>query len=212
MIVRIHRGSVLPRIDARRTPDGTLVQALRPTAADMRELFLYGLGFFMVLPIIFLTRGGVLAHVARLMQVGAFFSMFLGLLTTYLRRKRLLRAMLLVSHWPIRLGDTVKVRFRAMLRKSAPVATLTAALRCAEEVTIGGGREQVKRSAAMFELELPCSKQKRQIVEEEWTFTIPPDLPSSFAVMSNRLEWRVDTLLMDVPANFLLLVIPEVAP
>ena len=211
----LHRGSVLPQIETSRTVGGTYVRAFQ-TPGGMREVLLYGFAFVSVLSVAFLPKGGVLSHVALLVQAAGFFAAFFGLLTTYLRRRRLFRATLLVRPWPIRLGATVEARFRAMVHRSAPISTLTAKLRCAEEITIGYGRDEVKRSAVAYEFELPCSKQERQIVEESWTFTIPTNLPASFVVPSNRLEWRVNATLttkgVDVPADFLLLVIPEVAP
>lgn len=52
-------------------------------------------------------------------------------------------------------------------------------------------------------------------MEEEWTIPIPPTLPPSFEVPSNAVRWRLTTMLttsgVEVPADFTLLVIPEVA-
>jgi hypothetical protein len=140
---------------------------------------------------------------------------FLGMLSHYLRRRRLFKGTLLVRPWPIRLGGEITMKYRAMLKKSAPVSSLAAKLQCAEDVTIGRGKYQQKKIAPLYELELQCSKHERRVVEEEWTFAIPPTLPPSFEVPCNAVRWRLTTMLttsgVEIPADFTLLVIPELA-
>src|SRR5829696_3830 len=100
--MRLHRGSVLPRISVQRTLEGTLLRAVQPTAADLREVILYGFAFLMIFAVVFVPRGGLVGQFARLMQAAGFFSVFFGALSTYLRRKRLFRATLLLGRWPLR--------------------------------------------------------------------------------------------------------------
>jgi hypothetical protein len=186
------------------------VHALRPTAADVRELVLYFIAFLLFLGAALAPKGGVVSQGFRALNAGGVLMGFLAMLSYYLRRRRLFKATLLVPSWPLRLGDTVTLRFRAMLKKTA-VSTLAAKLQCVEQVTIGQGRGQQKANAVAYELELPCSKQERRVVEEEWTLTIPTTLPPSMDVYCNTIRWRIAAMLMDVPAEFTLLVIPEVA-
>ena len=215
MAHRLHEGSVLPRVDVQRTAWGTFVRAVGPTADDVMGLVLYGIALLIFIAAALVPRGSVTSHAVRVANAGGVFMLFLGMLTQFLKRRRLFRGTLLVHPWPIRLGDNVKVNFRAMLKKSAPVSSLTAKLQCTEHVRIGYGREQAKKSAVIHEVDLPCSKQERRIVEEEWTFAIPPALPPSLDVHDSRIEWRVAAALttagVEIPADFVLLVIPEVA-
>src|SRR4051812_16810928 len=98
--MRLHRGSVLPRIAVERKPEGTLLRAAQPTGADLREVILYGFAFLMIFAVVFVRRGGLFGQFTRLMQAAGFFSVFFGALSTYLRRRRLFRATLLLGHWP----------------------------------------------------------------------------------------------------------------
>jgi len=210
---KLHRGSVLPRVAVKHTAEGTVVQAPRPTASDVGQLVLYGIAFLMFLGAALMSKGG--AALFRGLNAGGGLMGFLAMLSHYLRRRRLFRGTLLVRPWPIRLGGEVTMKYRAMLKKSAPVSSLAAKLLCVEEVIIGGGRDVQKKSGALYELDLQCSKHERRIVEEEWTFTLPPTLPPSFEVKCNYVRWRLATVLttsgVDVPADFALLVIPEIA-
>ena len=214
MRYKLHRGSVLPRVDVRRTAEGTLVHAQRPTSADVKELVLYGIGCLMFLGAALVSKGGLAAQLFRALNAAGVLFGFLGMLAHYLRRRRLFRATLLVRPWPIRLGGDVTMRYRAMLKKSAPVSSLVAKLRCSEEVIIGGGKHLEKKGSALYELDLQCSAHERRVVEEEWTVPIPPTVPPSFEVPCNAVRWRVTTMLttegVEVPADFTLLVIPEV--
>jgi hypothetical protein len=211
---KLHRGSVLPRVDVKHTAEGMVVHAARPTRGDVGELVLYGIAFLMFLGAA-LVPAGIAAQLFRALNAGGVFLGFLGMLAHYLRRRRLYRATLLVRPWPIRLGGDVTLKYRAMLKKSVTVSSLTAKLQCAEEVIIGGGKSVQKKSGALYELELQCSKHERRVVEEEWTIPIPPTLPPSFDVPCNAVRWRLTTVLttsgVEVPADFALLVIPEIA-
>jgi len=208
-MLRLHRGSVLPRVFVERTREGTLLRAALPTGADLRGVIVYGIAFLAVFAVAFLPKGGISGQIARFTQAAAFFSVFFGALTTYLRRRRLFRATLLLPHWPLHLGDTVQARFRAMLKKSARVTEVAAKLQCVENVVIGGGRDVRKPTAVIYELDLPCAKSERQVIDEEWTLTIPAGLPTSYDVALSKVEWRVTALLGEVPADFLLLVTPR---
>lgn len=213
--MRLHRGSVLPRVDVKHTAEGMVVHAARPTSSDVGELVLYGIGFLMFLAAALVSKGGLAAQLFRALNAGGVLFGFLGMLAHYLRRRRLFRGTLLVRPWPIRLGGDVTLKYRAMLKKSATVSSLTAKLQCVEDVIIGRGKYLEKKSGALYELDLQCSKHERRVVEEEWTIPIPPTLPPSFDVPCNAVRWRLTTVLttsgVEVPADFALLVIPEIA-
>lgn len=134
-------------------------------------------------------------------------SMFTVGLRQYVVRRRLLRAGLLVHPWPIRLGDTVEMRFHATMRGGAPVTSIAAKFECAEEVTIGSGRDQQKKSATLYAVDLPDAKQ--------WSVTVPAELPPSMKLPANAIRWRVRAMLTteraEVPAELEVLVMPEVA-
>lgn len=214
MLYKLHRGSVLPRVAVKHTAEGTVVQALRPTSRDVGELVLYGIGFLIFGATAVFSRGGA-AQLFRALNAGGVLLGFLGMLSYYLRRRRLFRGTLLVDQWPIRLGGDVTMKYRAMLKKSAPVSSLAAKLLCTEDVILSSGRSVEKRSGVLYELELQCTKHERRVVEEEWTVALPPTLPASFEVPCNAVRWRLATVLttsgVDVPADFTLVVIPEIA-
>ena len=207
--MRLHRGSVLPRISVERKPEGTLLRAAQPTRADVRELILYFIAFLMFAGAALATRGNLTALAMRGLNAAGVFMGFLAVLARHLRRRRLFRGTLLFSRWPLRLGDTVAVRFRAMLKKSAPVTEVAAKLQCVEQAVVGNGREVRKPVGVLFELDLPCAKSERHIVDEEWTVTIPAELPPSFDVAMSKVDWRITAMLGEVPAEFRLLVTPQ---
>jgi hypothetical protein len=217
MSYRLHRGSVLPRIRVEQTSGGALLRAARPGWHDIATLATFALAFLLLLASALTPRIGLTSQVVLFLKAGGALMVFLGSLSHYLRRRRLFQATLLVRSWPIRLGDDVEVRFRALLKKAAPVSALKATLQCVVEVTFGGGRDQQKKAETLYELDLRPSKWsvEHRKVEEEWTLTIPDALPPSLEVPCNKVQWRVTTLLTtagtDVPAEFMLLVIPEVA-
>jgi hypothetical protein len=181
----------------------------------VKELVLYAIAFLLFLGAALMPKGGIVAQGFRALQAGGVLMGFLGMLSHYRRRRRLFKGTLLVRPWPIRLGGEVTLKYRAMLKKSAPISSLVAKLRCAEDVTIGSGRYQEKKSAPLFELELQCSNHERRVVEEEWTVAIPPTHPPSFEVPGNSVRWGLTTMLttsgVEIPAEFTLVVIPEVA-
>ncbi len=206
---RLHRGSVLPRVHTERNAGGTLLRAIVPGHREMKEIILIGIALLIFIACAVIPKGGPTAMLVRGLQAAAVFLTFLAALHRYVTGRRLARATLTFKRWPLRLGETVPVRFRAMLRKSQHVSEVAAKLQCVEQVLIGGGRYQENPSNVLYEVDLPCAKEQRRVIDEEWTFAIPADLPPSLDVRMSKVEWRVSAMLGEVPANFLLLVTPR---
>jgi hypothetical protein len=207
--MRLHRGSVLPRVSVERTPEGTLLRAQLPGRKEMGEIITIGIALLLFLFAALMPKGGPTAQFFRILQAGAVLLTFLAALHHYIKGRRLFRATLLVPSWPLRLGDTTPVRFRAMLRKSARVSEIAAKLQCGEQVTVGRGRHEQRPDNVLYEIDLPCATEERRVVDEEWTIAIPPELPPSFDVATSKIEWRITAMLGEVPAKFLLLVTPR---
>ena len=135
----------------------------------------------------------------------------------YFRQRRLERATLLVRPWPLRLGQRATVRFEKRLKKHAAVDAVSARLVCIEEAVASSGRHQTVKREIRFELPLETSAARIEgrTVRDEWQFEIPHTELPSFAVKSNKIQWRVETITecggTPVAADFELLVIPEVA-
>lgn len=204
--MRRYEGPVLPRISGRRTPDGILLIARGVVWRDLREQIVVGVALLIGVAAVIL---GAASH--RDIGRAIFFtvstaSVFTAGLGQYLLRRRLLRAGLLVQPWPIRLGDTVEMRFHATMRGGTPVTSIVAKFECAEEVTIGSGRDRHKKSATLYSVDLPDARQ--------WSATVPAELPPSMSVPGNAIRWQLRTVLTteraDVPADFEILVMPEV--
>lgn len=137
------------------------------------------------------------------------------------------RPALILSQWPISLGDTVRVRFQCRLR-GVRARQVQAHISCSEWVsyhqevknTRSPGTSVILRTEAnpCWSQHLPNITQASgtRHIDAEWEITIPPDLPPSFVSPSGRIEWR---LKIAVPNNtfepaiseFLLYVKPEVA-
>jgi hypothetical protein len=208
-------GSVLPRIPTTRGAGWTGLTVSGAGTLDVLRLVGYGATIVIVVSL------PVLAHkIAQGFRAFAFgFSvslMFAAALSEYLRRHRLRRATLVIHPWPIKFGATVEAHFRIFMRGGAPVSALAAKLECVEEVTIGSGRDAQHRKSTPYEAALDCVHQTdRRHVTAAWTFVVPEGHPQSLAVPSNKVTWRlavtVTTDHVEVPVNFDLLVVPEVA-
>jgi hypothetical protein len=214
---RRHRGSVLPRVPVQRTPQGTRVVAEVTGWKD-------ALGFWFLAT---LFIGVAILVVAVTKSPSRQLEFFLSLAGSgvlvaetgrrYFRQRRLERATLLVRPWPLRLGDRATVGFENRLKKNAAVEMVSARLVCIEEAVVSSGRDQAVQREIRFEvaLDTTAARTDGRTVRDEWQFEIPDTGLPSFAVKSNKIQWRVETITAcagtPVTAEFELLIIPEVA-
>ena len=212
---RRHRGSVLPRIQVARSSDGVRVLAAPPGRKDAVMLgCLVAMLVGLVLVIVFV------AHPSRQLS-GAFSTLVIAagvveMGRQYFRKRRLLKATLLVRPWPLRLGQRATVRFEKRLRGSTRVDSVRARFTCTEEVIVSSGRDMETLQATLHEIPLDTSAARIHPgrVEDEWEIEIPAAGLPSFTAKSNRILWRVQTVTrtegVDVNADFEVLVVPEV--
>jgi hypothetical protein len=191
---RYHRGSVLPKIDAQLTPDGgAQILAARASTKDIVIATLAGIGGAVS---VWAAVWGEL-DVASAIESGI--SAFLGLslfavfMKSYLERRRLHHAALLIRPWPLRLGETATARLH---------------------VVVDGGTETTVRSQGKYADTTTTSLYSALLpAQTEWTFTLPIYSPPSLSVESNEVSWELNTIVrhndVEIPVSFELLVIPE---
>ncbi len=174
---------------------------------DLREQILVGGALLMGIAGVILGAASHKGAARAIFFTVSTASVFTAGMRQYVVRRRLLRAGLLVHPWPVRLGDTVEMRFHATMRGRTPVTSIAATFECAEDVTVGSGRDQHHRNATLYSVDLPDDKQ--------WSVTVPAELPPSMNLPANAIRWRLRAMLTteaaEVPAEFEVLVMPEVA-
>lgn len=213
-----YQGSVLPDIPVRRSgrsvilafggdSEGTVLRAAAGSLAVMAwgafvlwQWRAEGCGLWFAVACVVPPVIGGYAHYIRSSWRATFFG----------------EAQLTVDHWPLRLGEEVTVRFRRRLRRDIDM-TVDAAVECSEEVEIGDSETSSTKSQRRFAIPLDTSALRLtpHWAQAEWTFTLPPDRPPSFAVRYNAIVWRVSVTFQapewraNAPAIFPLLVLPE---
>ena len=206
----LYRGSVLPRIASTRVRQGVRLDLAGAGTKDLLIQLVLVSVFLASLYIALRGRPG------RMGDALATFLIMLESLRRYLRWKRLRRATAFIRPWPIRLGQEVSATLRVFLKDDSPASALAGRRECVEEVKISSGRAQQTRVATMYALDLPAAdaRRERAYVTTDWRFAIPDRLPPSLAVPSNKVKWRLATLVttgdVEIPIEFELLVIPEV--
>ena len=202
---RYHRGSVLPKIAATRTPDGgAQLFAARASTRDVLIGILAGLGgVFSLWAAIYgeLDLGrAIQSAMSAVIGLGAFFH----LMKSYRQRRRLHHAALWVRPWPLRLGDSASAELHVVVEGNAP--DVAASVQCMEHITYSQGKYSRTQSTSLFSMMLPA--------QHEWSFTLPAKYPPSLQVESNEVRWHLSTVVRDgdveIPVSFELLVIPEV--
>lgn len=97
---------------------------------------------------------------------------------------------LTVTHWPLRFGDQVTVRFRRLQKRAVQIRHIRAWLRCTETIisTSGSGEDQsieVKRTVLLQQRLLPVEQSSDKVDAATYAFVIPSDVPAS-AVIGNK--------------------------
>ena len=131
------------------------------------------------------------------------------------------RGEVVVAHWPLRLGDEVRVRYRAWPRKDATVERIAASLKCVEKIHYRDDHNS-RSSYGMLLQTIAISttsgqKEADGSVSASWTLKVPREGPSSFVANGGSIGWTLEvevTLAGGRPATqlFDLLVVPQVAP
>jgi len=213
-----HRGSVLPRIAGTRTAEGFRLVIDRTGERDSLKLFYFWAMFAVIVLAVGLRIRRDPREIGLLAKALGAYLLVSASVGEIVRRRRLRRCTVVARPWPIRLGEEVHAELRALVRKGAPVLSLKARLECVEEgKTAAGTRFEEKKRETIYALDLqpPKVRSERRIVNAGWTFTIPDDLPPSFAVASNCVQWQLAATITtgegEVSVAFDLLVIPEVA-
>ena len=201
---RYHQGSVLPKIDAQPTPDGgAQILAARASVKDVVIGVLVAIGGAFS---IWAAVWGEL-DAGRAIRAGTSAVVALGLgallIKSYLDRRRLHHAALLIRPWPLRLGETATARLHVVVEGGAP--DVAASIQCKEKVVRGQGKYSSTRETSLYSMRLPA--------QAEWAFTLPTYSPPSLSVKSNVVSWELSTIVrdndVDIPISFELLVIPE---
>lgn len=209
-----HVRSVLPRIAGTRSPAGMRVTIDR---TGQGELVSWGCAiavftFGMVLVAYDLVRPHP-QFGSDIALVSAGVGLIAAVRQVFVRR-RFRKGTLLVNPWPIRLGSHVTAELHAFVKgeEAAP----SARLECIEEAVTRSSRQEVRKTATIYSCDLPPAAEKwnRTKLNASWTFDVPTQYPSSFAIRGKQLQWRVvtriPTNLGETSAEFPLLVVPEV--
>ncbi len=156
--------------------------------------------------------------------VGGFVLVTLVLWALFIYQLRVVRSYkpgeLVLSHWPLRLGDDVTVTFERQMRGNRRVQSsgqLEAKLLCSERVIYKQGTNTRKAYAPVSEVDLGTQAlvPGGKAVRGTWQVRIPVGGPPSFEATHNQLRWHVEVWLrqpraVDDDSVFCLKVLPEV--
>jgi hypothetical protein len=124
---------------------------------------------------------------------------------------------LVLTRWPLRLGEEVEVAFRRRTRRAVRVERIDARLVCTESATYRSGTDTITVTEQVREEPLPsvAAVPGATPIEGVWRIRIPAHGPPTFAAHNNRVEWSLKLRLVarDGPSDdssFRLLVRPEV--
>ncbi|MDO5498069.1 MAG: hypothetical protein Q4F67_00120 [Propionibacteriaceae bacterium] len=227
------RRSVLPRVTWHPTPHGSaLVSA--PQFDPRPSVVMLGVGIvFIVLSVLALVVGiaatATLGLVEGLWQLGASGTagLVLGGSLTFAGSRRLwlnstLRdGELLVPRLPLRLGETVLIRYSQRRSTRANVADITATLVLRERARTATGKgSYLTDTHTVWTAELETARPDDPIGDSArlrgtWRMRVPDDQEPSFAGISNHVEWVVivraeTTRGRDIETEFLVPVVPEI--
>lgn len=219
----VHSG-VLPSLEAEATPHG--MRVVRRISDGMLGHVLTWVGGGLVTVV-----AGTIALVMILTGVGVgpaitpiVFSaaglIVLGLAAnnSYLRAT-LGDAEVLLPHLPLRLGDSVVVRYRQPWKGQKPVTAMNATLTVREWVRYRQGTDTRTDTHQLWQTDLPAEPGDPvgtgDLLRGAWRLSIPKELPPSFSSHDNALEWRLRLHAdirgrPDVINSYLLPVAPEV--
>ena len=211
--------SVLPQIQIAQDSSDVVLQELRGQYwLPALQLFctMYFIGFVVVLLTLFrsvtgLTGAGV--NILFVLVVSILFFMFLRKLTTIIRFGP---GKLILSRWPLHLGEDVKVCFVRDIRNQATIERLEARLVCTEVVSYKIGKRTHTKREVVWEQAFPITINMTTdtSIEGIWNMHIPPDAPPSLSVWRNAVIWNLEIMasganLSNTTSSFTLLVRPE---
>ena len=125
----------------------------------------------------------------------------------------------ILSAYPLRMGESCRVRYRRRLRRGATSrpGQITAKWLCYEWIEYGRGTNSVTKTHILSEIDLPKSSIPRgsKAIEYEARVKIPAQGPPSFDANNNQVRWEI-LIDIDLPgvikdaSCFRFKVIPEV--
>lgn len=208
-----HKGSVLPPLAAKRTAEGFLLTIDRSGHLPHLRFLAMALALLVsALLCIWLLRSG--AWPQALESIG-YTAVLAACVVAIGKLLHLRKASLLVSRWPLRLGEEIDLQFRAFVRRGA--LAVTAQLRCVEQTSKKARKGVVSESVTLYATDLSQADWDgpRTAVAAQWRMTVPETMPPSFAVLGNAVRWHlhadIHTTGADVPVTFELQIIPEIA-
>lgn len=176
-----------------------------------------------------LAIGGIIGLIAGVITfqenftVGVAVVSIIALIAGYfvVKRWRIVRALhpgeLFLQQWPMRRGESIRVRYRRKMKDSISPDQMTARLQCVESATYQQGTDTrtVIHTLHSSPLELVEQEISLDHLQSDWILTIPRELPPSLKVYRNSVTWSVVVSLTfhDIPnddSEFTLLVRPEV--
>lgn len=191
--------SVLPYLDVRPTASG--VEVVRDTSAragTFRTSLIVGI-IGVALPLINILWGGLTGSTWAI--PGFWFGIFglvglgsLGLAGWHgYQLKALGDAHLELPRLPLRLGESVTIRYSQRRNHSAEVRAVTATLVCREWVRFTRGTDTETRTHDLWKTELPSGPSDPigdlPMIRGTWQLAIPAELPPSFTASDNAVQW-----------------------
>lgn len=191
--------SVLPQLDVRPTASGVeVVRDTRARAGTFRTSLIIGI-IGICIPLISILWGGLAASTWAL--PGFWFGIFglagvasLGVAGwNGYQLKALGDAHLELPRLPLRLGETVAIRYSQRRNHSADVRAVTATLLCREWVRFTRGTDTETRTHDLWRTELPSGPSDPigdlPMIRGTWELAIPAELPPSFTAHDNAVQW-----------------------
>ncbi|WP_425307345.1 hypothetical protein AADG42_00835 [Ammonicoccus fulvus] len=191
--------SVLPQLEVRATASGVeVVRDASARAGRFRTSLIIGI-IGVSIPLFNILFGGLVASTWSF--PGFWFGIFglvgLGSLGVAgwngYQLKALGDAHLELPQLPLRLGETVTIRYSQRRNHSAEVRAVTATLLCREWVRFTRGTDTETRTHDLWQTELPSGPSDPigdlPMIRGMWQLTLPAELPPSFTAPDNAVQW-----------------------
>lgn len=190
---------MLPQLEVRPTASG--VEVVRDTsarAAIFKTALIVGV-VGVAIPLINILWGGLAA--SSWAFPGFWLSIFglvgLGALGVAgwngYQLKALGDAHLELPRLPLRLGESVTIRYSQRRNHSAEIRAVTATLLCREWIEFTRGTDTETRTHDLWRTELPSGPSDpigdRPMIRGTWQMTLPAELPPSFTAPDNAIQW-----------------------
>lgn len=213
--------SVMPKLQVQQVPDGFLIydKAKRSTQAIIIIIFAVAWNAISC-PLFFLlqreSRASIFATILPLIFFIIGLLVFVLAIYTILQLYLFRPGSLHVPRLPLRLGETVPVRFQQSTRSLISVQQLEARLACLEWVRYTVGTDT--RTATHILWEQPLENQplfsNSNGVDRQWMIHVSPQLPPSFDSSNNAIKWIIEVKVkarwIKGTSEFTLPVLPEV--